>query len=273
MDIYKQAAELIQNNQSFVIATIIHSEGSVPGKVGFKILVHSDGSATGTVGGGAIEKQVIDEALQRLAKAESGTSDYILSDKARESENVKVIPMSCSGKLSVFYEVRGSMPTVYIFGGGHVGQALLYHLKPLAYHTILIDNREEFAGKDKNPYASENIFTDYEEYARQFTPAGNSFVTILTHGHKYDSKILNILYERKLSFPYIGIIASKTKAAGILKSLRENHGEHSDTSNIYTPVGLKIGGTSAAEIGLAITAEIQSVRYGKILIDGDKKQG
>ncbi|MCB0282863.1 MAG: XdhC family protein [Calditrichaeota bacterium] len=273
MDIYKHAADLIRDNKSFVIATIIKSEGSVPGKVGFKMVVHADGSSVGTVGGGAIEKQVIEDALQYLIKSEDGTRDYILSDKARASEDVKVISMSCSGRLTVFYEAHGSRPTVYVFGGGHVGQALLYHLKPLDYHTVLIDNRNAFAARDINPDSSENIFSDYEEYARQFIPVEKSYVVILTHGHKYDSIILNILHERRLNFSYIGIIASKTKAAGILKSLRETHGDNTDTSNIYTPVGLKIGGTSAAEIGLAIAAEMQTVRYGKTLIDGDKKEG
>lgn len=261
MDIFREAAELLQTNQSFVIATVTGFEGSVPGKIGFKILVRSDGTTIGTIGGGAIEKQVIKESLQRLATSESGSNNYVLSENARESADTIVVPMSCSGRLTIFYEVHGSKKTIFVFGGGHVGQALLYYLKPLNFHTILIDNRPDFANRDKNPNADEIHYKDYETFAQEFEAGDDSYIVILTHGHKYDEKILNILYSRKLGFPYIGIIASKSKAAGVLKRVQENHGHATDISCIHTPVGLKIGGSSAAEIALAIAAEIQSINY------------
>ena len=110
---------------------------------------------------------------------------------------------------------------------------------------------------------NENVKFLYEKYSEKFDPVEGSFVVILTHGHKYDEKILNILYQRKLSFPYIGIIASKSKAVVLLKRLKENQDKSTNTSVIHTPVGLNIGGISAAEIALAIAAEIQSVRYNK----------
>ncbi|KAA3610224.1 MAG: hypothetical protein D8M58_06655 [Calditrichaeota bacterium] len=271
MEIYNKINTLIAENESFVTATIVEHKGSAPGKTGFKIIIESDGTTTGTVGGGAIEKKVIEEAQKRLSTSENGLQEYLLSDKIEKDETAEIVPMSCAGRVTIFYEVNGNRPTVYVFGGGHVGQALLYHLKPLGYHSILVDNRIEFAEAVKNPNASEIIHADYEEFANSFEPVPNSFVAILTHGHKYDSKILNIFYKRGLDFPYIGIIASKTKAAGIMKNLRDSLDEKVDTSKIYSPIGLKIGGNSASEIGLAISAEIQSVRYGKILIDGDKK--
>ena len=263
MEIFEKAAELKVSNQPFVIATITDVQGSAPGKTGFKILVRGNGDFIGTVGGGAIEKHIIEESLERLGRKESGTSRYVLSQNAKETKEVKVIPMSCSGRLSVFYEVHGSRPIIYVFGGGHVGQALLYYLKPMAYHSVLIDNREQYANTKKNPDADEIIFEEYEKYAKKFDPVDGSYVVILTHGHKYDEKIINILYKRKLSFPYIGIIASKSKAVVLMKRLKENQGKEIDTSNIHTPVGLNIGGNSAAEIALAIAAEIQSVRYQK----------
>jgi len=263
MDIFVKAAELKSENQPFVIATITDVKGSAPGKTGFKILVQGNGTFIGTVGGGAIEKHIIEESLERLSNPQSGTARYVLSQNARETKDVKVIPMSCSGRLSVFYEVHGSRPVIYVFGGGHVGQALLYYLKPMAYHSVLVDNREQYANSERNPNADEIIFEDYEKYAKEFDAVNGSYVIILTHGLKYDEKILKILYKRKLSFPYIGIIASKSKATLLLKRLKENQGTDIDTSIIHTPVGLNIGGNSAAEIALAIAAEIQSVRFKK----------
>ncbi len=114
-----------------LLQQLIDSKGSSPGKVGFKMIVKSDGTSIGTVGGGAIEEEVIEEAIGRIYSGENGTKEYLLSDKKKSIKgDVTVVPMSCSGMVTVFYEVHGRLPTVYIFGGGHVGNALLYYMKP-----------------------------------------------------------------------------------------------------------------------------------------------
>ena len=130
MSIYKKIIELENCNKPFVIVSVINTTGHVPGKVGFKMIVEADGKSTGTVGGGAIEQEAISESIRQLNKGEHLTKEYILSDKVDKSTG-NVIPMSCSGKVEIFYEVHGNNPTVYIYGGGHVGNALLHFLSPL----------------------------------------------------------------------------------------------------------------------------------------------
>jgi xanthine dehydrogenase accessory factor len=262
MDIYEKILELEKNNQSFVIATVVNTSGSVPGKTGFKMVIKNDGTAFGTVGGGAIEVEVIKEAVKRLPAGESGIKEYLLSDnESLEKSEKTVIPMKCSGQAAIYYEVHGSLTTIYIFGGGHVGHALLYFLSPLNYHTILVDNRKEFASAEKNPLADEIIYIEYNDFLKEFSPPVNSFAVILTHGHKYDYEILKKIYERKLDFKYVGVIASKSKASSMIHTLKEELSNDTDLSNLHTPIGLKIGGNTAEEIALAIAAEIQSIIY------------
>lgn len=262
MNIYKEILRLEETNSPFVVATVIASEGSVPGKVGFKLLIKSDSATTGTIGGGALETEVIKESLKRLSENSSGMKEYILSDNPEiKTEGLSVVPMKCSGKVAIFYEVYKGLSTVYIFGGGHVGNALLYYLSPLKYHTVLIDNRKEFANSEKNPNAKEIILKDYPEYANEFKPDKSFYAVILTHEHKFDYQILKALYERDLEFKYIGVIASRSKAASMIDNLKKDLGEDIDLSRLHTPVGLKIGGNTAEEIALAIVAEIQSVKY------------
>ncbi|MFZ0455388.1 MAG: XdhC/CoxI family protein [Ignavibacteriaceae bacterium] len=262
MDIYKEILELEKNNQSFVIATVVKTSGSAPGKPGFKMIIKTHGSTIGTVGGGAIEVEVIKEAVKRFSTGESGTNEYLLSDNdSLENSNATVVPMKCSGQATIYYEVHGSLTTVYVFGGGHVGHALLYSLAPLNYHTILIDNRKEFTSPEKNPSAEEYIYKEYSDFADQFTPPPKSFAVILTHGHKYDYEILKKIYQRKLDFKYVGVIASKSKASAMIHELKEQLSNDIDLSNLHTPIGLKIGGNTAEEIALSIAAEIQAVKY------------
>jgi len=262
MNIFNTASELKKQNEPFALATVIDSKGSSPGKIGFKMLVKSDGTSIGTVGGGAIEQEVIEEAIGRIHSGENGTKEYLLSDKKESVKgDVTVVPMSCSGRVTVFYEVHGKLPTVYVFGGGHVGHALLYHLKPLKFFTVLVDNRDEFANKGANPNASQIALSKYDEYSMDFNPPDDSYFIVLTHGHAYDYIIAKNIYLKKRKYPYVGVIASISKAASIVSKLKKELGEEVNLSNFHSPVGLKIGGSTAEEIALGIAAEIQSEHY------------
>ena len=269
MDIHNKIVEFKNANKLFTVATIIKSSGSVPGKPGFKIVVDSRGNHYGTVGGGAIEKQIIADCLQIMKSGKADIKDYLLSDKEKTSKSKsgpKVVSMKCRGRISVFFEIYGQRPNLYIFGGGHVGNALINIISNLNYHITLIDNRKEYANSEKHPNSDEIIEADYEKYAKKFKPKADDFIVIVTHGHNYDFKILKILYERKLDLNYIGLIASQSKAREMITGIKKAFGKKTNTDNIYSPIGLKIGGDTAEEIALSIAAEIQSVRYNKILI-------
>ncbi|GAB4371533.1 MAG: hypothetical protein Kow0042_14320 [Calditrichia bacterium] len=139
MKVYKKIAELIEENKSFTIATVVDTRGSVPGKIGFKMVVDREGKSFGTVGGGELEQRVVAECIARLERGESGLREYLLQEKAGSAKKgqAEVIPMMCNGKVWVYYEVVRNRPSVFVFGGGHVGQALSYFLSKLNYHLIL----------------------------------------------------------------------------------------------------------------------------------------
>lgn len=266
MNIFEKLAEMKANNQPFVIANVVRTNGSVPGKTGFKMVVDGKGNSFGTVGGGEIEQRTIVECLSRLENGDSGLQEYLLQEKAGEKKKIgeaEVVPMMCSGRMWIYYDVNRNRTPVYLFGGGHVGQALAYFLNKLDYHLVLIDNREEFAGENMNPHCHERILSEYPRYANEFTPPAASFVVIMTQGHGFDYDVLKTLYERKLQLKYIGVIASRAKSAGLLKQLRNDFGESVNIANLYTPVGLDIGGSTESEIALSIAAQIQAIRFEK----------
>jgi xanthine dehydrogenase accessory factor len=264
MDVHEKIIELKKENRSFVVVTVVKVTGSTPGKTGFKMIVENDGKISGTVGGGAIENEAINEAKRMMASnSDNDLKEYLLSkDENVSKPDLKVLPMSCSGKVWLFYEAEKKLPVVYIFGGGHVGQALIDLLKNLNYHIILIDNRQEMFEKNKAK-GTYCIYSDYIEYSKQFIPSENSFFVIVTYGHQFDYEIIKTLYERNLVNQYAGIIASKSKATEIISNLKKEINSEIDLSKLHTPIGLKIGGNSAHEIALSIAAEIQTVRYGK----------
>lgn len=267
MAIHQKIIELNQQNIPFALATVVKTEGSVPGKIGFKILVEASGNTTGTVGGGEIEKQVISESLEKLKSGQSGLQEYQLREKDTYSgkSSVPVIPMMCHGKVWIYYEISQKLSEIYIFGGGHVGQALCRLLANLNYRIILIDNRTEFANKEKNPFANEIVCDDYIKFGQKFQPSSDAFIVIMTHGHNYDYEILKILYQRQLKLRYIGVIASKTKSMELRKKLKKHVGDKLNLKNLYSPIGIDIGGTTESQIALSIAAEIQAITFQKLV--------
>jgi xanthine dehydrogenase accessory factor len=262
MLIHEKILELQRNNKSFCLATVIQTKGSAPGKVGFKMITTADEKTIGTVGGGAIEMEIKKESLLRIASGESGTKEYLLSSDPKLLKKVtNAVPMSCNGTITIFYEVFGKLPVVYLFGGGHVGQAVQHFLKPLGYYIILVDNRNEILTQQENSLANEKILSDYSTFIKNNNFPDDAYFVILTHGHKFDYEIIKGLFKKKVKSNYFGIIASKNKAHEMKEKLHKDFGNKLDFSNLYTPIGLKIGGNSAAEIALSIAAEIQSIRY------------
>jgi xanthine dehydrogenase accessory factor len=217
------------------------------------------------VGGGALEKRVIERAIELLKAGESKLEDYILTDNSDNSgintaSDAEIVPMMCSGSVTVYYDVNKNSPAVYIFGGGHVGKAVLYYLAPLNYHKILIDKRYDYTAEKDLLFFDRFYKADYMDYIEKNEFADGSYFVVVTHGHEYDYEILKRLCVKNSNFSYLGVIASKSKAAGLMKRL-DSESVKFDKSKIFTPIGLNIGGNSASEIALAIVSEIQAVRY------------
>ena len=64
--VYDEAAELAKENKNFVVATVVHTQGSTPQKPGAALLVRQDGSTVGTLGGGCVEGDIWFAAKEAL---------------------------------------------------------------------------------------------------------------------------------------------------------------------------------------------------------------
>ena len=103
--------------------------------------------------------------------------------------------------------------------------------------------------------------SEYDAALRdEVVPAGGYFI-IATPEHRHDYEVLRRVLTSDWAPRYIGVIASKKKAAGFLQNLKQELGEDLDLKSLYMPVGVDTGGSSAAEIAVSIVAELQMVRY------------
>ncbi len=104
------------NGRCFALLTVVDSRGFTPQKPSAHMLVARDGETFGTIGGGAIEHEVIREARGLLERG--GRSILIRRHLTQE------LGMCCGGEMSVFIEVVGVAPRLFLLGGGYIAKPL-----------------------------------------------------------------------------------------------------------------------------------------------------
>lgn len=255
LEIYQEVVRLLQEGSGGALATVVETEESTPGKLGFKMLVYPDGKTLGTVGGGILENRVIREAAEVIRHGQARLLTYDL-----DPHGDKPVGMLCGGKIRVFVEPLLAKPRLFIFGGGHVGRALTRVADLLGFRVTVIDDRPEMARPENLPGAAEVICRPFPEAARQLEIGVADYVVIMTYGHGYDQHVLEAILQRDPRPRYIGMIASKNKVREVF-GLLEKKGISSDLlAQVHSPIGLKIGAQTPEEIAVSIAAELVAER-------------
>ena len=161
--------------------------------------------------------------------------------------------VTAEGK-SYYCETLTRAGRVYIFGGGHVAQALVPVLAPLDFRCVVLEDREDFARAELFPGVEKTMLIDNSRTADFVTVTEDDWVCIMTRGHKDD----RIVEEQALRTPahYIGVIGSARKTAGVFAQMRENGFTDEDFQRITTPIGLPIKAETPAEIAVSIAAQL-----------------
>jgi xanthine dehydrogenase accessory factor len=259
-DIYEAILNLRQSGESGVLVTVVDTSGSSPQDPGAKLLLSSRGEVFGTVGGGSLESETIETAKKVLENKKSMLQKYSLSEQGTSLDAVE-LEMLCGGSVTLFYEYLGATDYVFIFGAGHVGKALLYHLKHRGSLITIIDSRENML--ERIDGAEKLHVSDYRDIAKELKIADGSYLIVATHSHDLDYQVLKCIYSAPWKPCYIGVLASRRKAQAMVKKLRQEVGKSIDLKNLYMPVGLDLGGRSVDEIAISIVGEMQGLKYGK----------
>jgi len=126
------------------------------------------------------------------------------------------------------------LPHVYLFGGGHVGQALAASLSLLPIHAVVVETRAE--ALEGMPDTVETRLTPMPETVVREAPAGSAFA-ILTHDHALDFLIAAEALKRD-DTAYVGMIGSKTKKATFRNwFLKVADGSEAGFSRLVSPIG------------------------------------
>lgn len=245
LDIFEEIVNIKKSERTAALCTVTSTSGSTPRKEGSKMIVFTDGSIIGTVGGGSIEKEVIDQALECIKVKKNCSYDFNLRED---------LGMICGGKMSVFIEVVNPSLKLYLFGAGHIGRAISKYAIDFGFDITLIDNREEIF-KQEFPSYCKIVCKDYTEAIDTLKFDNNTYIVILTHKHLFDADVLEKTCKKE--YAYLGMIGSKPKIAetkmnfiskGILTS--------EEFDKIDSPIGLKFAAETPEEIAISILAKL-----------------
>lgn len=254
MDLFEEVIRLRRAGKRAVMATIVHTNGSIPSFESSRMLVREDGSILGTIGGGCVEAEVW-AAAKDVLKAEAPRKMIFNLNNEASYDNGLI----CGGTLEVFVEPILPQPLLYIFGGGHVSMALAHAAHKAGFAIGVVDDREQFANRERFPMAEE-IYTTYEDAFEKLKPNTSSYLVIVTRGHRDDMRVLGWAVGTEAR--YIGMIGSKRKVLSVYQALEREGLSAEKFDRVHAPVGLQIGALTPDEIAISITAELIGVRRG-----------
>lgn len=143
-------------------------------------------------------------------------------------------------------------PKLIILGGGHVSVALSKMALELDFQIKVMDDREEFANRERFPLVQEVICDSFSKVEAYLEP--DAYYVVVTRGHKDDLICVEKILSTK--YAYLGMIGSKLKVSKTLENLKNMGFLQEQLDSIFAPIGLPIHANTPAEIAISILAQI-----------------
>jgi xanthine dehydrogenase accessory factor len=243
-----------------ILITVTQTQGSVPRETGTWMVV-TEGGIIGTLGGGNVEYQAIAHAKNFKNESEQ-TKCFALGPS---------LGQCCGGVMELSFErINESQlalletkrdvacKPIALFGGGHVGRAIVNALAPLPYRVTWVDSRDEIFPED----VPSKVVCEHSDPVQSAVAnlAAGSAVLIMSFSHAEDLEIIQQClkrYREQSDLPFIGLIGSKTKWATFQNRLRERGFTDAELARVTCPIGVSgISGKEPEVIAVAVAAQL-----------------
>jgi xanthine dehydrogenase accessory factor len=254
-----------------VHVTVLATQGSAPREAGAWMLVFEH-DAEGTIGGGHVEHEALAIAGQMLARQmlAAGTHDV----QQREYKLGPSLGQCCGGAMTLRFEfiaaedvdalrsrLAPQLAPLALFGGGHVGRAIVNALGPLPFAVTWIDSRDEIFP----PQVPANVECEHSDPVDAAVPLlpPQSLVLIMSFSHAEDLDIVAACLKRireKDDLPYVGLIGSKTKWATFRHRLEQRGFTDAELARVTCPIGIPgITGKQPEVIAASVAAQVLQI--------------
>ena len=242
MVVREDVRAFLRREPETILVEVTGAAGSTPRDTDAWMLV-SQARTFGTIGGGQLEYMAIDHARRAMRRG--------MAADAMDIPLGPEIGQCCGGRVGLTFTAMDAelearliarsdaemavRPHVYVFGAGHVGDALAMALSLLPVRTVLVDSREQALSDCPVPDI-ERCLTAVPESVVREAPAGSAFV-ILTHDHALDFLIACEALRRDDAC-YVGMIGSRTKRATFRNWLAREANERAEmVERLVCPIG------------------------------------
>jgi xanthine dehydrogenase accessory factor len=268
-------------SEDAVVVSIASTQGSVPREAGTWMAVFAS-QIVGTIGGGHVEFEAIAEARALLKDRESTPDAYEKRYVLGPS-----LGQCCGGVMTLHYEKHSYSGTKYagyiqktplnsvfnpishqkhqnvaLFGGGHVGKAIVHILNTLPMQVMWIDSRDEIFPTE----LPQNVVCEHSDPVQAAVNdlAADSHVLIMSFSHAEDLDIVAacLLRQReRADLPFVGLIGSKTKWATFRHRLEDRGFSEAELAHITCPIGVDgVKGKEPEVIAVGVAAQLLNLR-------------
>lgn len=224
---------------------------------GAKMLVYGDGRTLGSLG-----TAEADEAMRAVAVDASTAKPRIMTATWRLDGGIATDRPSqaAGGFAEVMLQLFEAPARLVIVGAGHVGLALAKIAELLGYETTVVDDRAEFANRERFPMAQRVIVEEVGPALDALAFDASTAVVLVSRGHRVDEEALRHAVGRGAE--YVGMIGSRRRTRTVLDHLAAEGFPAAALEAVSAPVGLDIGAETPEEIAVSILAEITMLRRG-----------
>jgi xanthine dehydrogenase accessory factor len=252
---------------SGVLITVHAARGSVPREVGAWMAVWRD-EVVNTIGGGRLEWDAIAHArtlLELRAEPQVPIPERVLyrlgpslGQCCGGEVELQFEPVSLADLPALRARLLADEAPLALFGGGHVGRALVHVLSTLPFSITWIDSRDEIFPDD----ISDSVLCEHSGPVQAAVPtlAGSSRVLIMSFSHAEDLDVVAACLTRQREqgdLPYIGLIGSKTKWASFRSRLKARGFSDAELDHVTCPIGIPgIADKRPEAIAIAVAAQL-----------------
>ncbi len=276
----RHTAELLNQLQHAdgVLVSVASVQGSGPREVGAWMAVFPQ-TLVNTIGGGHLEFQAISEARALLTRPTSENTSQTSTDEENALTTRyalgPALGQCCGGVVHLKFErisaadapalkqrlLAGGQPLA-LFGGGHVGRALVNVLSALPYNVQWVDSRDEIFPTHLPP----NVVCEHSDPVHAAVadlPSGVS-VLIMSFSHAEDLDVVAACLKRQRlrgDLKFVGLIGSKTKWATFQHRLEAKGFTAEELAFITCPIGVSgISGKEPEVIAVSVAAQLLQQR-------------
>ncbi len=223
-------------------------------------LVVSEQASIGELVG--VQPFAMEHARRRLWNQAGNTVETLMVDRP-DAKNL--LPVTSAqpgtplrGTPLLFEVLQPDAFAIYLFGAGHVGQAIVNVLSQLPCRIFWIDSRaDQFP--DTLPDNVQCVISDQPDSEIDAAASG-SFVLIMTHSHALDEIICQRALQRG-DLAYCGLIGSESKRRNFVRRFEARGMPAQSIARLTCPIGIPgLPGKHPGEIAISVSAELLLVK-------------